>query len=134
MLGSMTRRLLMTIGAIFTTLALSASVALAAAPTKPTGQPSTTPANAHSCSHSSTYTGAAKPTADHGKPTTVPPARGNQGDNDESDDTNTNEGGADGQSHNHGWYVSQVARDHSITGRAHGQAVSAEARSEDGKP
>jgi len=36
--------------------------------------------------------------------------------------------------HNHGWFVSQVAKDHSTTGRAHGEAVSREARSNDGKP
>jgi len=36
--------------------------------------------------------------------------------------------------HNHGWFVSQVARDHSITGRAHGEAVSEVARGDDGKP
>ena len=36
--------------------------------------------------------------------------------------------------HNHGWFVSQVARDHSTTGRAHGEAVSAIARGSQGKP
>jgi len=36
--------------------------------------------------------------------------------------------------HNHGWYVSQVARDHSTTGRAHGEAVSAAAHGSQGKP
>ncbi len=36
--------------------------------------------------------------------------------------------------HNHGWFVSQVARDHSTTGRAHGEAVSKVARGDDGKP
>ena len=36
--------------------------------------------------------------------------------------------------HNHGWYVSQVARDHSTTGRAHGEAVSTAARDSAGKP
>lgn len=36
--------------------------------------------------------------------------------------------------HNHGWFVSQVAKDHSTTGKAHGEAVSAVARGDDGKP
>ena len=36
--------------------------------------------------------------------------------------------------HNHGWFVSQVAQDHSVTGRAHGEAVSEVARSDQGKP
>jgi len=36
--------------------------------------------------------------------------------------------------HNHGWFVSQVAKDHSTTGRAHGEAVSKVARGDDGKP
>ena len=36
--------------------------------------------------------------------------------------------------HNHGWFVSQIARDHSTTGRAHGEAVSEAARGDEGKP
>jgi len=36
--------------------------------------------------------------------------------------------------HNHGWFVSQVAHDHSVTGRAHGEAVSEVARGDAGKP
>ena len=35
---------------------------------------------------------------------------------------------------NHGWFVSQAAKDHSTTGRAHGEAVSTMARSDAGKP
>jgi len=35
---------------------------------------------------------------------------------------------------NHGWFVSQVAHDHSLIGRAHGEAVSEVARSDAGKP
>jgi hypothetical protein len=35
--------------------------------------------------------------------------------------------------HNHGWYVSQVAKDKSTTGRAHGLAVSTVAKSDQGK-
>ena len=35
---------------------------------------------------------------------------------------------------NHGFFVSQAARDHSTTGKAHGEAVSAVARGDDGKP
>lgn len=35
---------------------------------------------------------------------------------------------------NHGWFVSQVATDHSTTGRAHGDAVKAVAMSDQGKP
>jgi hypothetical protein len=35
---------------------------------------------------------------------------------------------------NHGAYVSQVARDHSVTGRDHGKAVSEAAHSDCGKP
>jgi len=34
---------------------------------------------------------------------------------------------------NHGWFVSQAAKDHSLTGRAHGEAVSAVAQSDQGK-
>ena len=36
--------------------------------------------------------------------------------------------------HNHGWFVSQVAHDHSVTGRAHGEAVAEVARGDAGKP
>jgi len=35
---------------------------------------------------------------------------------------------------NHGWFVSQVARDDSTNGRAHGEAVSTAARGSEGKP
>jgi len=35
---------------------------------------------------------------------------------------------------NHGFFVSQAARDHSTTGRAHGEAVSGIARGSQGKP
>jgi uncharacterized protein YcnI len=35
---------------------------------------------------------------------------------------------------NHGWFVSQAAKDHSTTGRARGAAVSAIARGDQGKP
>ena len=35
--------------------------------------------------------------------------------------------------HNHGWFVSQVAKSNATSGRAHGQAVSTEAQTEDGK-
>lgn len=51
--------------------------------------------------------------------------------------TKTNRGGSENAAerpHNHGWFVSQVAKDHSTTGRAHGEAVSKVARGDDGKP
>jgi hypothetical protein len=35
--------------------------------------------------------------------------------------------------HNHGWFVSQVAKSDATTGAAHGEAVSTEAQSDDGK-
>jgi hypothetical protein len=36
--------------------------------------------------------------------------------------------------HNHGWFVSQAAKDRSSKGRAHGAAVSTIARGDQGKP
>lgn len=36
--------------------------------------------------------------------------------------------------HNHGWFVSQAAKDHSTTGEAHGAAISKIARGNQGKP
>jgi hypothetical protein len=42
--------------------------------------------------------------------------------------------GAGQRPQNHGWFVSQIARNHSTTGKAHGQAVSAIARGNQGKP
>jgi hypothetical protein len=42
--------------------------------------------------------------------------------------------GQNGRPQNHGWFVSQVAKDHSLTGREHGKAVSEVARSNQGKP
>ena len=41
---------------------------------------------------------------------------------------------AEGPSGNHGADVSTVAKDHSTTGRAHGEAVSAVARGDHGQP
>jgi hypothetical protein len=35
---------------------------------------------------------------------------------------------------NHGWFVSQAAKDHGTVGRAHGEAVSTVARGDAGKP
>ena len=54
-------------------------------------------------------------------------------DGETGDDQNEGQGQAN-RPHNHGWFVSQVAHDHSATGRAHGQAVSAAAHSSQGKP
>ena len=57
----------------------------------------------------------------------------------EDEDTGTPESAGD-RPHNHGWYVSQVARDHSQTAKnsagvwTHGAAVSAVAQSDQGKP
>lgn len=36
--------------------------------------------------------------------------------------------------HNHGWFVSQAAKDHSTTGKAHGAAVSKIAKGSEGAP
>jgi hypothetical protein len=139
------QRLLMTIGALATALCLSASVALAAGPATPTGGagPTATSCPGHSCSAhpagGTTDTAQGKP-ANAGKPTTTPPNKGTDSDETEPDETDTETDDTDGNGptgdqrpHNHGWYVSQVAQDHSVTGRAHGQAVSAEAHSSDGK-
>ena len=127
----MTRRLLMTLIALVSVMALSASVAVAAAPAKTSGRlPSAAASGSgHGCSQSSatviTSANAVKPTsAGHGKPEVKP------ADNEDSDaDENVHE-----RPQNHGWFVSQVAKDHSLTGRAHGEAVSAVAKSDQGKP
>ena len=38
------------------------------------------------------------------------------------------------RAHNHGWFVSQAAKNHSTTGKAHGAAVSTIAQGAQGKP
>ena len=38
------------------------------------------------------------------------------------------------RAHNHGWFVSQAAKNHSTTGKAHGAAVSKIAQGAQGKP
>jgi hypothetical protein len=58
---------------------------------------------------------------------------------DNSKPTNTDKPGkgkpetAGDRPHNHGWFVSQVAKSDATTGAAHGEAVSTEAQSDDGK-
>jgi hypothetical protein len=53
-------------------------------------------------------------------------------DSDEETDADTSIAGERPQ--NHGWFVSQAAKDHSTAGRAHGEAVSTVARGDAGKP
>jgi hypothetical protein len=65
-------------------------------------------------------------------------AEDDQGDDqaeDGTDDTGTDESTdpTAGRPQNHGWYVSQVAKDKTLHGRDHGKAVSTEAHSQDGK-
>ena len=50
----------------------------------------------------------------------------------QSDSEEVGEGGERPQ--NHGWFVSQVAKDKSLSGRDHGKAVSDVAHSDQGKP
>ncbi len=52
---------------------------------------------------------------------------------DTTDDQATSDSAGD-RPQNHGWFVSQVATDHSTTGKAHGKAVSEVAKSDQGKP
>ena len=121
-------QLLGTVLALVSTIALSASVALAAGPTKVNAVASVTGGHGSGggCSDAqvkATDTGASKPkkadSKDHGKPTKVHPVgEGNAGDRPE----------------NHGWFVSQAAKEHSLTDRAHGDAVSKVARGGEGKP
>ena len=56
------------------------------------------------------------------------------GGNDQPDTPDAQGEGQGERPHNHGWFVSQAAQDHSTTGRAHGEAVSAIARGSQGKP
>jgi hypothetical protein len=123
-----TRRLLLTVCAFASAFSLSASVVVAASPQNPTSAGPTASPHSGGCGH------AYGQTANRAlKPTTNRPSdpSADAGEN----DTDSDEAPADHERpHNHGWYVSQVAKDHSVTGRAHGKAVSAEARSDDGKP
>jgi hypothetical protein len=60
---------------------------------------------------------------------------GNGNDEDGNNGGNGNNGHGNGnRPHNHGWYVSQAARDSSTTGSDHGEAVSTVAQSDVGKP
>jgi hypothetical protein len=124
----------MTLAAFLVAMALSASAVVAAPSTK--GSAAATHSGSCGAQASTTKIMAAKPAKDHpdkgkhlgqtkNKPTTEP---------DESNETDeTDETGGE-RPHNHGWFVSQVAKDHSVTGRAHGEAVSAVAQSDQGKP
>ncbi len=65
--------------------------------------------------------------ADQHKPTNTgkPAGKG------KADTTETDTGPS--RPHNHGWFVSQVAKSNATTGAAHGAAVSTEAQTDDGK-
>jgi cobalamin biosynthesis protein CobT len=58
---------------------------------------------------------------------------GDEDDGDEDSDEDAGELGEHERKQNHGWFVSQVAHDHSLTGRDHGKAVSEAAHGSDGK-
>jgi hypothetical protein len=66
--------------------------------------------------------------ADAGKPTDA----GKPDNTGKPDDSGKPENAGD-RPHNHGWFVSQVAKSDATTGQAHGDAVSTEAQSDDGK-
>jgi hypothetical protein len=129
----MTHRTVMTLAAFLVAMALSASAVVAAPSTKS----SAAATHSGSCgAQASERILAAKPAKDHpdkgkhvgqtkNKPTTEPDE---SNENDETDET-----GGD-RPHNHGWFVSQVAKDNSVSGGAHGEAVSAVAQSDQGKP
>lgn len=77
--------------------------------------------------------------AQQGLPTAAEHAQGNVPDgagNGTPDDPGTpaTTNNAANRPHNHGWFVSQAAKDHSTTGKAHGAAISKIARGDQGKP
>jgi hypothetical protein len=124
-----------------TATALSASVAFAGGPTGTNGGLAVAAGHAQGkaptsagCNHASggeVSAARGKPAdtgkpAGVGKPTEVDPADDEGG----SEEVDTDHE----RPQNHGWFVSQVAKDHSVTGRAHGEAVSAVAQSDQGKP
>ena len=117
----MRRRMIQLAIAVAMCVALPTAAALAAKPAdpgKPTAHPSATGVPS-----------SGKPDKSS-NPATSPDVDTDTAENDE--DENTPETAGD-RPHNHGWYVSQVAKDKSTTGRAHGQAVSAVAQSDQGK-
>jgi hypothetical protein len=131
----MKQRWLVTIAACLSAMALSASAVVAA----PAAKVDRGITSAGGCGHgtAATEVGGVKPAKNEQKSN-----RGRhlgQGKDHptgaESDDSDSEEQGGDHErKQNHGWFVSQVARDDSITGRAHGEAVSEVARSDQGKP
>jgi hypothetical protein len=129
----MKRRWLMTIASCVSAMALSASAVVAA----PVAKVERGITSAGGCAHgtAATEVGAVKPAKNdqkhdqgkhlgQGKPDKV------ETQNDDSDPTEADHE----RKQNHGWFVSQVAKDHSTTGRAHGEAVSEVAQSDQGKP
>jgi len=99
--------LVTTVLAIFASMTLAGSVATPRAPAA---------ADRHSDTHV---------VAPHGNP--------HASEQSDADDQGENEPPDQNRPHNHGWYVSQAAHDKSTTGAAHGKAVSAVARGDDGK-
>ncbi len=121
----MKHRWLMTIAACLCVTALSASSVLAARPD------SANRGSATSGGHGKPAKNELHPNQGkhlgQSKPADADPADNDDGDSEEVDTDHE-------RPHNHGWWVSEVAKDHSVTGRAHGEAVSEMARSDKGKP
>src|SRR3989304_1491479 len=113
-------------------LAIPASIALGQGAGD--AQQGLTTAAEHAQGSVPTTVGAGKP-AGAGKPDAVgqPGGAGKPAGGGKPDDVGQPEG-AGQRPQNHGWFVSQVAGNHSTTGKAPGQAVSRVARGDQGKP
>jgi len=125
---SMTRRLLVTVGAFATAFSLSVSAVVAASPQKPTSAAPTATHHSGGCGHA--YGAIRTPSGGPAVPDRGKPAAKSPTENDV--ETVTEDEG--NRPHNHGWYVSQAAHDKSFEGRNHGQHVSEVAQSDAGKP
>ena len=115
----------------FAALALTAG-AVFAAKAQPTAPPA---AAAGGLSRASEAAGRTVPANDDHPAVAEPDANAEpDADAEQTDGTTTGDtNAAADRQQNHGWFVSQAAKDHSLTGRSHGEAVSAVAQSDQGK-
>ena len=119
----MKQRWLITVPAVMSAMVLSASAALAA----PTAKVERATTSVGSCAHGAAtledraVAPAKTGHSDHGKH--LGQAKHEQGSGEDRGDESDAGQGNEQRPQNHGWFVSQAAKDHSVTGRAHGEAV-----------
>jgi hypothetical protein len=125
------KRLLALLAAIVALVLATASIALAASPSSGHGSAISTAAHATYASGRDRGAAVSALAKAHGLEVSTA-AKAKHETTDTSTDTSAPTSDSS-QPQNHGFFVSTVAKDHTVTGKAHGAAVSAFAKSDQGK-